>query len=189
MPEITDQELALYRNGMALLQKLDANAEAKPFLERAIKTVMPNVQTEEDIAARFTAPLTEKVTGLETQLNAALAGLKQRDDDAATAQITGQLTDAFSRLQADGYTPEGLEKIKTLMVERKIADPEAAAALFDRQNPKPAVDNPAFAPSTWEIDSTAAPGIDTKALFANEERWADQEAVNVLNEIRLGKAA
>ena len=68
------------------------------------------------------------------------------------------------------------------MQERAIGDPEAAALLFDKLNPPPAVIKDAFAPDSWNFEQNAGP--DVKGLFENEDRWADKEAATVLNEMR-----
>ncbi len=187
MPEISDAELATLRNADALLRKLDADPRTKPGLEAAIKIHHPEVVTEAEKAEQLAKPFMEKVEGVAESLKARLDKLDERDAAAVTAQTESRITDAFARLRKDGFTDDGIEKIKTLMVDRNIADPEAAAALFEKQNP-PVQEESSFSPSAWEVGSTA-PGTDLASFFKDEDKAADLMAAQVLNEIRVGKAA
>ncbi len=189
MPEVSESDLLQLRTAYALVKKMEGNPDSKLLLERAAKVVVPDLQTDEEIAARFVAPQAERIDQLTTKIDELTASLAEKDKAVTESATLSQMESAFTRLKGSGYTDDGIEKIKALMVDRKIADPEAAAALFDRQNPAPPQEQPGWVPDTWNLESTAAPGVDVKALFANEDRWADQEAANALNEIRLGKAA
>ena len=65
------------------------------------------------------------------------------------------------------------------MIERNIADPEAAAALFNEMQPKEIV-------NTWQsayADPTK--GSDKHdLLLRDEDRWADEMTGNILREMR-----
>jgi hypothetical protein len=76
-----------------------------------------------------------------------------------------------------------LDKIKALMVDRNIADPEAAAALFERMNPAPVESRSTWEPDTWNIKDDAVEN-DVKGLFADPDRWADREVGKVLADVR-----
>lgn len=186
---ISAQEHGILTEGLKLLQQMNANPKAKVDLERALKTVRPEVEIEEDVATRYTAPVREDVSKLQETVNTFIESQKARDAKADEDRTNDMIAGQFADLQKKGYTDEGMEKIKGIMVDRKIADPEAAALLFDKLNPKPVQENAGWIPQQWEMDSTAPQGVDTKALFANEDKWADAEVGKVLNEIRLGQAA
>ena len=189
MAEVSDQQLSVLNNAWALLQQMEGNPDAKAHLEQAIKTVKPEVQTEADIAARFAKPYVDQIESLRGDLTALSTSIKEREEQAAQRAQESQFAEAFGRLSKAGYTADGITRIQELMVERKIADPDAAAALFDRLNPPAQHEQPGWSPATWEIGSTAAPTADLKLLFQDEDRWADREAGLALNEIRLGQAA
>jgi hypothetical protein len=189
MAEVADHELAVLRNSYGLLATMDNNPESKRLLEQALKVVKPEVVTEEEIAARLAKPYIDEVKATQAQLQEFLDGQKARDEAQAAAAATSNVNAAFARLAKVGYQEDGLAKIKQLMLDRNIADPEAAAALFDKQNPPQEHQQPGWTPQSWEIGSTASPSTDLKELFANEDAWADREAGRVLNEIRLGEAA
>jgi len=189
MAEVSDQELQTMRNGMALLQQMEADPKSRAHLARAIKGVRPDVETEEDVAERYAAPVREEIGAVAAQMKEFLDAQTKRDQEAAERAEAANFETAFARLKKDGYTDEGIERIKGIMVERKIADPEAAALVFDKQNPPAQHEQASWTPATWDLGSTANEGVDLKAMFQDEERWADQEAAKTLNEIRMGKAA
>ena len=187
MAEVADDQLVVFQNAMRLLEGMNKNPEAKRSLEKAIKVLHPEVETEEEIAARMTQPGLEKVEGVAAKLQERLDAFDKREADLKEREQVAQLESAVGRLRSAGYTDEGLEQIKKLAVERSIPDLEAAAALFDKQNPPAAPQQPGWQPDHWANADSG--DTDTKALFANEDRWADNEAAKVLNEIRLGQAA
>lgn len=187
MAEVSEEQLAIYRRAVGLIEQLESNPTAKVHLERAVKVVVPTVQTEEDLAQRITQPVAERVDQLSEQLKQLQETLTAKDAAASERQVQEHLDTTFGQLRANGYTDDGIERIKKIMVERNVADVDAAVALFDRLNPPPPPEQPGFTPPTWSLDSTAAPGTDMKELFADESSWADKMAAQTLNEIRLGR--
>lgn len=186
--EIDDSELQGYRRAVGLLEKLNASPKARAHLERAVKAEFPDVKTQEEQIEEFAAPHLQKVTETVEALNKRLADIDAREKKLAEDAADNALIASFGRLKQQGYTEEGLAKIATLMTDRRIPDPEAAAALFDRMNPKPAPEAPSsWEPQSWNIDQNAV--VDTKALFTDEDRWADAEVGKVLADIRGQRAA
>lgn len=188
MAEVSDSELAILRNSFKLIQDLDKDPAAKAHLERAIKVVKPDVQTDEDKATQIVQPILDR---MEKELAARDERIEKLVNSASEQEQTRQIAEidgAFTRLASQGYTDDGIAKIKQLMVDRKIADPEAAAALFDRQNPPAPAEQPGWTPDHWNMEETVTP-TNVKELFANEDKWADKMAAQVLNEIRVGQAA
>lgn len=185
MAEISDEQLAIFQRGMTLLQTLSTNPKTRRQFEGALKVIHPEIETSDDVAMEVAKPYVEQIAGLEGKLTEFLDGQKAERESAEQRRADDETRDAFSRLSKQGYTDDGLEKIKGLMVDRKIADPEAAAALFDRQNPKPPEGVASWEPDSWNLEERAV-GNDVAGLFKNPDRWADAEVGNVLNEIRLG---
>lgn len=191
MPEISDQELAVLRESQNVLLKLNGDPKSRSHLEAGLKIHYPAVETEAEVGQRLAAPVLEgfKKEVIEP-LTEQLKTLNDRQSADAAARAANETAEAFARLTKAGYTADGIEKIKQLMVDRSIPDVDAAAALFDRQNPEPkAPIETAWTPPGWDVASVGGSGIDVKALFQDETRWADQEAASVLNEIRVGQAA
>lgn len=192
MAEVPDAELAILRNSYALLRKMETDPRSKPSLEAAVKVHHPEVRTEADVAAEATAPILEPIKASLEKIN---ARFEAEDAKAVERQQTADeanLSTAFANLRSQGLTEAGEAKVKELMVSRNIADPEAAFALFERNNPKPAADAPSWQPDGWDFSTTTpSQGAtrDLEGLYANEDKWADQEAALTLNEIRVGQKA
>lgn len=173
----------------ALIEKLAGSPKARKHFERAVKEEFPDVRTQEEEAEDMARPYVAKVEETANELKKELEELraekrKQAEDAADTALYT-----SFMRLKDQGYTDEGMQKIAALMKDRNIADPEAAAALYDRQNPRQPEPAPnAWEPARWNIGEDAV-GPDTKRLFENPEKWADEETGRVLGELRSQRAA
>lgn len=186
--EIEDAQLQGMQRAVALLEKLNSSPKARRHLEQAVKAEFPDVQTQDEQVAALAAPYIEQVEAKTKALDERLNKLDAREKEAAEAAADNALIASFGRLKQQGYTEEGLAKIAGLMTERRIADPEAAAALFDRMNPKPPAEVPgSWEPQSWNIDQNAV--VDTKALFTDEDRWADVEVGKVLADIRGQRAA
>lgn len=187
MAEINDAELEVLRRSHNVLMKLNGDPKSRGYLETGLKVHFPDVVTEEEAGQRLVAPQLEAfkaevVAPLTNALNEFNESRKAEQERTATQQ----LTTTFDELKASrGFTDDGIERVKKLMVERNIADPLAAAALFAEQNPPASQEAPGFMPSHWNIDQTVT-DIDVKGLFENEDKWADNMAVHTLNEIRVG---
>lgn len=190
MVDRTPDEIALLERSHAMLLKLNGDPATRPLLEKAIKHHHPEVTTEEEAGARILAPQIEAFTrDVATPLMDELKAMREQRDAAAAAATETQLTEAFTDIRRTrGYTDDGIEAIKKLMVDKSIADPYAAAARFAELNPPASQEAPGWTPSSWNIDQTVT-DHDLKGLFANEDAWADNMAQKTLNEIRVGQAA
>jgi hypothetical protein len=164
--EVDEQEYKALRTARDLLEKMNSNPKARRNYQRAVKEVYPDTVTDEDRLAE--APEVKRLASLESKFDKFLEAQEKREQD-------NEMRAAFDRLRSAGYTEEGITAIQKLMVEKKIADPEAGAALFDKTN-KPADIIPSgFAPTTWGFGAPPADD-DTKLLFENEDAWAEREA-------------
>ena len=187
MAQIPDDQLDALVKAAQLLQTLQSNPQALVHLENSIKAVNPNVETSAEIAARQAKPLIDpiqqKLDDVTERLNERIKAEDEREAAARAAVAEAHLSSTFKRLQEqDGYTAEGIEKIKELMVSRNIADPDAAAALFDRMNP-PKQEQAAWEPQRWNLEESAVEG-DVKSLFSDPDKWADNAVGQVLLEER-----
>lgn len=186
--EVDQSELEGLRRARMLLEQLNGSSKARPLFERAIKAEFPDVVTQEEQAEQLAQPFIQRVTDVEKKLEERLAAIDAKEAAAREKAADAELHGAFDRLRQAGYTNEGLGKIAALMADRNIPDPEAAAALYDRQNPKP-VEAP---PSSWEPQSWnysgEDPAINVKELFGNPDAWADKEVGKILADVRRGSA-
>lgn len=187
--EVEEAEASVMRNATELLARLNNNPKAKRDLERAIKQVIPDVTTEEERQEAALAPALARVQELETKLSERLSKM---DEDAKTrseAEWDAALNKKFQNLLDSGYTEEGIGKIAKLMADEKIPSVEAAAAYYDRLNPKAEpITGGEWTPDRWDIGSNAV-GDTTAELFKNPDKWADDMAGKVLVEMRNGRAA
>ena len=171
-----------------LLEQMNSTPESRALLAKAIKIHHPNVRTEEEIAAELAAPHLEEVKKTRDEVKSILESLQARDKADTEARAKADMDGAFSRLRAQGgYNEDGIEKIKALMIDRSIPDPEAAAALFEKLNPAPVQTRSSWEPDKWNLESDAV-DYDVKGLFADPDRWENEMIGKVLMEER-SKAA
>lgn len=182
MPEITDEEFNAAKRAVQILQQLSTNPEARTDFERSLKKLDPKIRTREDEAAELTKPYADQLAALQARLDARDEADKKAEEDRASNESMMKLTEGFGRLKQAGLTTEGEEAVKQIMLDRNIPDPEAAFALFERQNPKPVSENSAWTPEHWKYDTDSV--VDTALLFKNPDRWEDETIGQVLMEER-----
>lgn len=185
--EIDDAEYDVLTRGMQLLNKLQSDPGALKHLERAVKTVMPEVKTSEDQVLEIAKPYVEKIDALEKKYDERFAKEDEDRKKYAEAQADRALTTALGDIRKRyALTDEGMGKITKIMQERNIPDPYAAAALFNEYNPKPTQETSSWEPSRWNFQEESV--VDTKALFKDEDMWADRETGKILTEMRQQNA-
>jgi len=167
-----------------LLEQLNGDPKSRKHLTAGIKQHYPNVRTDEDVAEEVARPHVEKVEVGLSRMEEMLAKLAERDAKAEEQRTLSSLDASFSRLKRSyGYNDEGIDKIKALMVDRSIPDPDAAAALFERLNPAPVQTRSSWEPDSWNLRDDAVE-TDVQGLFADPDRWADKEVGKILLDIR-----
>lgn len=174
MPEISDaqyQELA----GAHRLMSALINGETRKETLQLFKKLNPKAPIPEIDAAE---PVLNEVGALKKQIESLQ---KKLDDEKADAKLQS----AFDRLSRErGITSDGLEKIKGLMVEKAIADPDAAADHWEKLNPKPEPIQPAGYVGSSFLDVEGDKELEP--WLQNEDRASDQEIAAVINEYRAG---
>ena len=128
---ITPEQKAVYDRAMKLLSDMNSNPTARPLIEKAVKAVHPDVVTEEEKVTAQIEPHLKPVTDKRDLVLKRFEEEDARRTAAEERQVEQDLDAGFDRLRARNYTDDGIEKIKQLMVERKVADPEVAAAYFE----------------------------------------------------------
>lgn len=177
----TEAELAL-----ALHNQLLADPKTRKKALRLIKEKFPDASIPEIDAAE---PMETEISAIGKKVEEALTELradnKKLRDELATKEQDQQIVGKFSALKAArGYTDEGLDNIKKLMVDKSIADPEAAADHFDALNYKPAP----IEPSSWAGTSylnVKDEGV--KSWLDDPDGMTDRAINEVLTEARSGK--
>jgi hypothetical protein len=181
---VDENELNGFVAAKKLLEQINNDPRTRPLLTRAIKAHYPNTVTNEDLAAEVARPYIEEVRQTKAQLEEMFGKMAARERYEEERQTLSDLDRSFSRLKKTyGYNDEGIDKIKALMIDRSIPDPDAAAALFERQNPKPTEARSSWEPDAWDLKDNAVE-VDVAGLFADPEKWADREVGRVLVDIR-----
>lgn len=186
MAEVVVDEAQLNQLNAAqkLLEQINGDPKTRTLLTRAIKHHYPNTRTEEDIAEEYAAPIREEVKASLNEVKEMLGKLSERERRDDEQRTLASLDTAFSRLRSTyGYNDDGIDKIKSLMVDRSIPDPEAAAALYERLNPAPVETRSSWEPDGWNLRDDAVE-TDVQGLFSDPERWADKEVGKILLDIR-----
>ena len=179
--QASEAELAL-----ALQTQLLADPATRKQTLKLIKAKFPNASIPEIDAA---APIETEVGALGKKIDDALAKIeadnKKRWDELATKEQDQQILGKFAALKtARGYTDEGLDNIKKLMVDKSIADPEAAADHFDKINYKPTP----IEPSSWTGSNYLNEKDEgVKSWLTDPDGMTDRIIGEVLTEARSGK--
>jgi hypothetical protein len=168
--EITDAEYRQLAAARTLLGTMAQRPDTKRATERIIKHLIPQYTTSDE----HQLPIIQEVAKTSQKLDKLI-------QDQENAKIDSGLAQSFQRLSDAGYTADGIGEIKKLMIDRRIPDPEAAAALFDkRKAPSPMVPS-ALAPTRWNFGE-ANGDKDMELLFKDEDAWADREAIRAWND-------
>lgn len=168
---------AIARGAQTLMDELLTNPKTKHAMEAAIKTLHPTVVTKADEAA----PLINAIKNVNSKVDQTINWLKAREVDSNLAKEFGRVKDSY------GFTDEGMDEIKRLMISEKIPSPEAAAALYEKRHPAPGPQEPSlFAPQQWGFGNIPDNDEDLKLLWKNEDQWAEKQARQVLKEISQG---
>ena len=172
MADIEDGHLRVLQGAHALMDKLMRNPKTRQEAERLIKQIEPSVTTTEDYAK----PYIEKLDGMEKKLDAFLTGQSQREVD-------GVLNREYQALRDDGWTDEGLEKLKKFQVERNIPSPIDAAGAWERRFPAAPQQASILSSADWGFARDNADEMNN-LLWKDEDAFADKEAFNVITEFR-----
>ena len=181
--ELSDEEHARYLQLTKVVSGLQANPESRQHLERGLKVLNPQMTTSEEAVHAIQAPLLAQIEEMRAEQ-------KRRDDEAAAAATKSaedaalaRMNDGFARLRSQyGVTDTGEAEVRKIMQERNIYDPEAAFALFEKQNPAPRPEHSSWVPDQWNYEQDLMP--DSKKWFADPDGAADQAVGQVLLEMR-----
>lgn len=174
MPELTDAQYQELLGAHRLMSAL-INGETRKETLQLFKKLNPKAPIPEIDAAQ---PVLNEVTALKQEIQTLTQRLENEKADA-------KLQASFDRLSRErGITNDGLEKIKTLMVEKAIADPDAAADHWEKLNPKPDPIQPAGYVGSSFMDVEGDKELEP--WLQNEDRASDQAIAEVINEYRSG---
>jgi hypothetical protein len=162
--EMTEEEVKTLRGSKVLMDRLLKDPKTRRQAEGLVKQLYPETVTTDDVAS----PYIERIDGLEKKLE---KYFKEQEGK----ELDSRLNEQIAQLREDGYTAEGIEKIKEIMVKEQIPNAIAASKLWDKANPPQPSENSNFAPTDWNFGGKQD-DPDLKLLFEDEDRWAEKEA-------------
>lgn len=173
--EVDEGEYGLLQKLKLLHDTLYSSADTGMELKQLIKKKFPKVSIPEiDVVA----PHVERMSSIEKKLDGFIKKLSDEREDNDFENQLRQARDEFS------LTDEGMELVKKTMIERKIADPFAAAAYVQHKTPAPAQPS-GVAASRWNFLSAEKDDADDmKMLLDDPESWLDKQIPLILNEER-----
>jgi hypothetical protein len=181
--EVEEDQLKLMAQARNLLGRLYGDPKLGTQFKQLLKAHNPNLSIPEIDAAR---PHVERLDKIEKTTSDAIGALSKKFDDYLDKQRErdedADLHGKLGRVRSDfSLTDEGMEKLKKLMVDRNIADPEAAAALMTRQTPPAPAAPSGFRPDRWNL--TRNTDDSSKHLLDDPEGWMEDEATRVWQEV------
>jgi|SRR5215472_4837024 len=164
-----------YRAAKNLLDRLIGSPKTKRKQEALIKELWPETNISADNDPPEIKETASEVAALRKEFKEHLEALRNKADDDATEA-------AWQRLRAQGFTDKGIEWVQKAMVERKIGDPEAAAALYEKQHPPEPMQPAGFQPQGWGIGANPDKNPDIDRAFQDTDNYYDEVAAQVLRE-------
>jgi hypothetical protein len=157
-----------------LVDQLMSNPETRRTMQLAVKKINPKASIPEIDAA---LPIMGEMQKMSKRLDELTSELTRRDAQE-------EMRSKQNTLKEQGYSTEAVNRIEKLMAERSISDYDAAAALFDRQNPAPAPSRPSYAGSRF-MDTGAD---DFKKYMKDPDAWVEEETSKAIADFRAGRA-
>lgn len=171
-----------------LLDKLGANPKTRAQVLALMKEVNPNLVIPELDAAK---PVLDKVAALEEKLAAKEKAEAEKEAKAAEAaqksEIEKTIKGGRKKLSEAGWTKEGIEGVEKLMQERGLADYEAAAALFEKENPKEESTVPSNFTKSWDLFEAPADNELIKKAVSMPKGAAQERALKTWQNTEINK--
>lgn len=178
-------ELQTARPAKALLDKVGNNTKTRREFLQLYKEADPAAVIPELDAAR---PILDEVNKTREEMAALRKQISDRDAEEARsrreATVRSTIDEGQSRLRQGGWTDEGIANVEKLMQERNLTDYEAAAALYERAQPKDEPVLPSDFGRSWDLFAPPADDETIKAAVGLPKgqqqeqalrRWQNQE--------------
>ena len=162
--EMSEEEAKVLRGSKVLMDHLLKDPKTRRQAEGLVKQLYPETTTTDDVVEPYVSEIKELAKEFREFR-------KAQDGEKLDAKLNSQI----AQLREDGYTDDGIEKIKEIMVKEQIPNAIAASKLWDKANPPKPAENSNFAPTDWGFGGKQD-DPDLKALFEDEDRWAEKEA-------------
>jgi hypothetical protein len=179
----------------ALLDKIGGNPKTRAQFLKLWKEVQPDVVIPEIDAA---TPHLEALEGIRKEFHEFKKSLEDEKEETSKKrtleEIDNQIKRGRKKLKDQGWLDEGIASVEKLMQDRGISDYDAAAALWEKENPKEEPIIPSnFGESQWNLLSDNQEDEGIKAAVALPKgpaqdralkRWQNKELQSFFNEIR-----
>ena len=173
MPEISAEEWQVASGARNLLDKLLRSPKTQLAAQRLIKEAVPEAKIE-----------TVEDNPIYTELQETKNTLRDLQRSLADRDIDDKLEREFDRLRAQGFTDDGIEAVKKLMVDRKIPHAEDAAAVYEKMNPPKPTERPSgYGGTDWGFGRNDEKDDDRQLLLQNEDAFAEREARRFFEEL------
>ena len=173
MPEVSAEDWNVANGARALLDKLLKSPKTQLAAQRLIKQAVPDAQIE-----------TVEDNPIYTELQETRSTLRDLQKTLENRDIDDKLEREFDKLRGQGFTDDGIEAVKKLMVERKIPHASDAAAVYEKMNPPKPTERPSgYSGSDWGFGRNDEKDDDRQLLLQNEDAYAEREARRFLDEL------
>lgn len=184
--EIPKGELDTLRRAYGLLDKLWNDPKQALAFKKIAKEVEPTLKVPDlDLVSQVTAANDERYSALTEQNKALTERLDKWQAESREKDELSKLGSTFDKVRADyKLTDEGVEKVVGLMRDRQISDPEAAAALWERSQPKAAkpISAPNYLPASMDIMGNLDTEAHVKEWLADPLKKFDNVVAEILSE-------
>lgn len=194
MPEIPEGYVAipkadhdLYARTYKLFGQIYDDKEHGLAVKKALKAADASVRIPEiDVAEPLLAPIRERQDAIEAENKALKEQLEKDKEERETQRAVGDLQSRIDKAASKfRLTPEGISKMKEIMAEKQIGDPEIVAEhiVSNIERAKP-VTGSNFGPADLNVLGIDGKSEDdsTKLLHSDPLRWMDKEVPNILAE-------
>ena len=184
---LTKAQLAEYQKAAKLLQELHADSATSLPLKKLLKQKYPTWSDPELEAEDKIAKAAETVG---KQANDSVAEVKkmvedllnERKQEREEAQVNGFKAKVQKVRDDYGYTEEGMSKVLELMKDRGITDPEDAAVIFEKRQPKTAPEHKPYTGRMQFITPDSKDDPDFKKLMSDPDQFMVDEMYASLRE-------
>lgn len=167
MVEVDSDVLEQLNMAYNLQKNLFDSDESRADYEAALKKKFPDkYKTSREVADTYLKPVKDE-----------LEDLKKWKKEKQEAEADLALNEKFNELRKSGFTEEGIEEVKKIMVDRKVADPDVAAAYFEKRNPPKAIESTGYGERGWNFtDNADEKGTEANDWFKDPNRMFDKIA-------------
>jgi hypothetical protein len=176
--QIDSEELALYKAGHGMLEKLYADPDEGIGFKKLIKKKFPLAQVPDleavSAAEKMFKPLQDRLDNYDKER------AKEKEDS-----LVKDLQTRFDRIAKDhGLTEEGQKKLLGIMKDRSIGNPEDAIVIFEKDLPKPERNSKPYSSRMNFVTSDGEKDSDFHKLMNDPDAFMVDGMVTALEEMK-----